>query len=119
MPEMKERIESGQNLTPNQNENQGLVELRHDNVELPPQVEHWMTRLEKNQPAKTVTDDQTGQTILKPTASSQPKVILPVTRKSFNDGFQKKVEDVGRWLSEFIFRLIKIHKGEVSFKDEQ
>lgn len=94
-----------------------LVE-RKQKVELPPTVESWMRKLEKVQP-QTVTDDQTGQPVMSPTAPVNPKVVLPVTRKVFTDGFSKAVSEAGKWLSEFIFRLIKVKKGEVEFQEEK
>lgn len=85
---------------------------------LPKDVESWMTRVEKAQP-KTVNDDQTGQPLMTPTAAANPVVVLPVTRKSFTAGFAQAVTEAGRWLSEFIFRVIKIKKGNTEFKEEK
>ena len=77
-----------------------------------------MEKIEQSQiPTQTV-NDSSGQPILAPTAPVNPKIILPVTRKTFVQGFKKAIEEAGRWLSIFILRLIKIKKGNVKFKEE-
>ena len=86
---------------------------------LPKEVESWMERVEKDQTiAKIVNDDQTGQPIMIPSAPVDPRIELPVTRVTFAEGFGKAITDAGKWLSAFIFRVIKKNKGKVKFKDE-
>ena len=86
---------------------------------LPREVETWMEKVEKDQTAQqTVTDDTTGQPVMTPVAPVDPKIELPVTRQTFVSGFGKAITEAGKWLSVFIFRMIKIKKGKVKFKDE-
>tara|TARA_Y100000310_G_scaffold309875_1_gene354453 strand:- start:2 stop:376 length:375 start_codon:yes stop_codon:yes gene_type:complete len=89
---------------------------------LPKKVEHWMTRLEKNKrpndDQQTVTDPKTGQPILKPTVSANPKIVLPISRQSWATGLRARVNMAAKWFSTFIFRLIKIKKGDVEFKND-
>lgn len=93
------------------------LENIREEEKLPAEVETWMRKVEK---AKTTTvSDDSGQPIMTPAQPQNPKIVLPVTRKTFGDGFKKTLEETGRWLSAFILRIIKIKKGEVRFKDEQ
>jgi len=86
---------------------------------LPREVETWMEKVEKDQTIqKIVTDDATGQPIMTPAAPTDPKIELPVTRETFASGFSKAITEAGKWLSVFIFRVIKIKKGQVKFKNE-
>lgn len=94
-----------------------LVDLRPREEELPKGVEAWMTRVEKANPQQ-VNDAATGAPILTPITPTNPVITIPVKRSVFASGFKKTVSDAGRWLSESIFRLIKIKKGEVKFNEE-
>ena len=86
---------------------------------LPREVETWMEKVEKDQTAQqVVSDDSTGQPIMTPSAPADPRIELPITRGTFASGFSKAISDAGKWLSVFIFRVIKIKKGKVKFKDE-
>ncbi len=116
MTESKERLTTPVEVTKPEFEIRDLDKIR-DEEKLPPEVETWMRKVEKAQ-TTTVTDD-TGQPLLTPTQPQNPKIVLPVTRKAFGDGFKKKIEEAGRWLSTFVWRLIKIKKGEVVFKEEK
>ncbi|MFA5828738.1 MAG: hypothetical protein WC841_05275 [Candidatus Shapirobacteria bacterium] len=117
MAENKERLGVG--------EIGGKQETRMVDVEtaarapLPREVESWMEKVEKDQTVqKIVNDDRTGQPVMTPTAPTDPVIQLPITRGTFAAGFGKAISDAGRWLSVFIFRVIKIKKGKVKFKDE-
>lgn len=87
-------------------------------VIVPREVKSWMQKVEEG----TGLGDQQNQntnddSILQPIAKT-PKITLPTNRQTFSDGFNKTVGDAGRWLSEFVFRLIKKNKGNVKFKEE-
>ncbi|MFA6250740.1 MAG: hypothetical protein WC686_04570 [Candidatus Shapirobacteria bacterium] len=84
---------------------------------LPREVETWMTKVEKTA-TSTVTDSQ-GQTVMQPSTPPPTTTALPISRQTFVAGFKKKLEEAGRWLSEYIFRLIKIKKGQVKFKQNE
>ena len=120
MPENKELLSK----SPEQYTGQSTAkvpELIDQSAELilPREVETWMEKLEKDQTQpKTVVDDQ-GQTLMQPSAPVSPTITLPITRSTFVKGFKKKVEDAGRWLSVFIFRIIRIKKNkDITFKPE-
>jgi len=87
-------------------------------VIVPREVKSWMEKVEE----ETNLGDQQNQgtnddSILQPIVKT-PKIILPTNKQNFSDGFNKTVGDAGRWLSEFVFRLIKRNKGNVKFKEE-
>lgn len=82
------------------------------------EVTTWMEKVEQNQTPMQTVNDSNGQPLLTPTTPINPKIVLPVTRKTFVHGFKKTIEEAGRWLSVFILRLIKIKKGNVKFKEE-
>lgn len=87
-------------------------------VIVPREVKNWMQKVEEE---TSLSDHQNQNTnddsILQPIAKT-PKITLPTNRQTFSDGFNKTVGDAGRWLSEFVFRLIKKNKGNVKFKKE-
>lgn len=93
-----------------------VVDLRKE-PELPAGVESWIERVEKVQPQKVV-DDSTGQVVMTATTPTDPLTSLPTTKQSFAAGFKQTINDAGKWLSTFIFRVIKIKKGKVKFKGE-
>lgn len=109
MAEMKERLEQ---------KTEGIVDLEElRKAEIPPGVETWMRKVEK---ATTKQAGEAGGVVtLTPTGQTSPRVVVPITRRGFAVGFKKKISDAGRWLSAFIFRLIKIKKGNVEFKEEE
>ena len=96
-----------------------IIESRREDVDLPPGVETWMRKVEKGTANQTtVNDQQTGQAVMSPSAPTDPVVILPVTRSNFSKGFKLAFDEAGRWLSTFLFRLIKMNKGRVESKKE-
>lgn len=123
MAENKELINS-QNEQINKTQTEKPVEVMRDlqkdrEVIIPREVRSWMEKVEQetdfndqNQNIGTADDS-----ILQPIAKT-PKIILPTDRKTFSDGFGKTMGDAGKWLSEFVFRLIKKNKGNVKFKEE-
>jgi hypothetical protein len=107
MAEMKERLEQ---------KTEGIVDLEElKRVEVPPGVETWMRKVEQ---ASTKQAGETGIATPILVGQTSPKVVVPITRQGFAIGFRKKISEAGRWLSAFIFRLIKIKKSEVEFKEE-
>lgn len=109
MTENKERLVG-------QPEKTEVVDLeKRREVTVKPEVEHWMRKVENLTAVKQQIsgDKQSGGG-----GVTLTKVKIGVTRKSFVEGFKKTVSDAGRWLSAFIFRLIKKKGGEVEFKEE-
>lgn len=117
MAENKERINGIETNTTKTE--RPIVDLSQEQVTVPREVKTWMEKLEETSqvPQVTITDDKTGQPIMTPAAPSNPVVTLPVSKRVFSGGFKKTVNDTGRWLSTFIFRMIKIKKGKVKFKE--
>lgn len=81
---------------------------------VPRELKSFLQKIEESPIPVAVTNDS-GQPQLTPTPTN-PKVVLPVTRKSFVAGFKKKLDDASHWLSAFLFREIKLKEGNVSFK---
>jgi hypothetical protein len=120
MPETKER---NKEISNDQIETKSvLVDIGREKISnepIPREIKTWMEKVEQassSQPRQV--NDDTGQPLLTPTSPQDPKIILPVTRKSFVAGFKKTCFDAGRWLSVFLFRFIKIKKGNVTFKND-
>ncbi|MBU1089120.1 hypothetical protein KKC08_01510 [Patescibacteria group bacterium] len=123
MAEIKEKgvgsekvgIEAGGVEQPEKRIRQGLVETRKD-VTLPREVKSWMEDFELDPSQQKSVSDDTGQKVLTAVDDEEVKVELPIDRKTFVTGFKKGLSEAGRWLSVFVFRIIKKNKGEVSFK---
>jgi hypothetical protein len=123
MAEIKEVLKYG---TSEEQLRQGadIIDTRKDKVDIPPGVETWLREVEKVSQGNTnvVKDDRTGQPVMTTAAPTNPVVQLPVTKTVFRKGFKKKIDEAGRWLSEFILRVIKIKvktkKNIIHFKDD-
>ena len=89
------------------------------NVDLEPEVEGWLEKLEKEQTQLTqpVTDDK-GQVILDDSAKQQFgfKVVLPLTKEEVEKGLHHKVIDSIRWLAEWCIRMIKMFGNKVAYR---
>ncbi len=85
---------------------------------VPKEIGTWLDKLERNQVSTQL--DPNGQPVTAPALQAYNPVVqtsqLPITKSAFVAGFNKHVTNVGRWLSVFIFRLIKKHDGQVEFK---
>ena len=93
------------------------VDRRKDHG-VPGELKSWIKEMEKAPKIGSVGTGKKGGG-LKPAASAHPKIKLPATRKTFVAGFSKAVSDAGKWFSVFLFRLIKIKKREVEFKNDE
>ena len=124
MPETKELpIQETGNLKPETRiEQRGphevLRDVRETRARVPNEVKTWMQKIEEDPGQMKTVHDDSGQPVLVPTPSQNPKVVLPTTRSKFVDGFKKKMNEAGRWLSGFLLKLIKKKKGNVKFKLE-
>ena len=115
MPEnIKEKLEfSPENeLKETSIRKEGIMEVDKEPT-VPREVDSWLTKHEKLTPTKLGEDGGVK-------GGGQNKVVInvPVTRKKFTDGLKMPVSEVGRWLSTFISKLIKMDK-EVKFKEEE
>ena len=120
MAENKERL-----IIENQNEQiekpiEGMVDLeKNREVIVPREVQNWMEKVEQDPDLnKQQQTDENNDSVLQPIATTVTKIVLPTDKKVFAEGFNKTVGDAGRWLSEFVFRLIKKNKGNVKFNEE-
>lgn len=95
-----------------------ITDVRPSEAPLPREVKTWLEALEEDPSLNNPVINGQGQTVMKPSAPVDPKIVLPVTRTSFASGFKKTIDDAGKWLSVFIFRLIKIKGTKVTFKSE-
>lgn len=120
MAESKENFLDQKNQSNLVEKETGLVDLEErKEPKAPQEVETWLRKIEKdptvNQNSKKPGDDDS---VLKSIATTVSQVTLPSDRKSFKSGFNKKITEAGRWLSEFILRIIKREKGNVKFKEK-
>lgn len=118
MPELKDNFE----LKPESVVSSNSVETRHivdQKIEapVPYELRSFLQRMEQA-PVATPAFDPAGQPVLSPSVPTNPKIILPVTRTTFVSGFKKRIDDVGLWLSKFLFREIKLKEGDISFKPD-
>ena len=125
MAEIKERLIDNQNeqvgeQIEKQNEKavEGLVDLKKDII-IPREVQSWMEKVEQD-PTISAQNQIKGDddSVLQPIAPAVVKIVLPTSKRVFSEGFNKTVGDAGRWLSEFVFRLVKKNKGNVKFNEE-
>jgi len=119
MPEAREKDkELPQNILENKIR---IVDISRDSVNrepIPREIKTWMEKVEEaSTTTQSVVNDDQGQPILTPSAPTNPKIVLPLTRQTFLSGFKKSFQDAGRWLSVFFLRFIKIKKGNVTFKN--
>lgn len=87
--------------------------------EVGPEVKDWLTKLETGEEVQLpqpITDDQTGQALVKPAAPQEPKIVLPLDEQSYVAGFKKTVYDSIRWLVEWIRRIILMFPERAVFK---
>jgi hypothetical protein len=119
MPEIKEVLigdENQEKINKGEQEESPLVDLdENQEAPVPREVESWLEKIEeepdKNQQQNQGDDDSVLQPIYK-----VQQTILPTNKKTFSGGFNQKISHAGRWLSEFVLRIIKREKGKVKFK---
>ena len=117
---MEEKVKGINPLSPEttarQSEKAEMVDVqpRH---EVPKEIKSWLEKIEMDPDDQTTVSDDAGKPLLQLPASD-PRIKLPTTRKKFAAGFRLGISEAGRWLSTFIFRLIKIKQGKVKFEEE-
>jgi len=85
--------------------------------EVSKEVEGYVEKVEKAAELKTpITDDYTGQVLMKPAQPQDTTVTLPLTEEQVRDGLHHKVLDSFRWLAEWCVRQIKMLHGKVRYK---
>jgi len=88
-------------------------------VVVPREVRSWMEKVEQDPDlnSQNQNNGNNDDSVLQPIAKI-PKIELPIDKVNFSEGFKKTMSEASRWLSEFMFRLIKKNKGNVKFKEE-
>ncbi|MDD4938115.1 MAG: hypothetical protein PHX34_03860 [Candidatus Shapirobacteria bacterium] len=97
-----------------------IVDLeKNREVTVPREVKSWMEKIESDpqQQNNNQNSNSSDDSALQP-INSVKQVVLPTTKNNFSTGFSKTLFDAGRWLSEFVLRIIKKNKGNVKFKEE-
>ena len=118
MPETNEVLKTTKDFSPEKKPTtSGEIINRQPEAKVPAGLETFLQRIEKDPTLQTVVNDQ-NQPQLTPTNSQNPKIVIPITRTTFIDGFKKSFDDVGHWLSVFFFRKIKLKESHVYFKPD-
>jgi len=97
-----------------------MTDLQKDReVIVPREVRSWMEKVEQDPDlnSQNQNNGNNDDSVLQPIAKIS-KIELPVDKVDFSEGFKKTVSEASRWLSEFVFRLIKKNKGNVKFKEK-
>jgi hypothetical protein len=118
MPEnIKEKIgfESENQVGETSKRKDEVVDLGKE-VTVPREIDTWLQKHEKANTGVTKLGEDGG--VKGNLATDEVVIDLPVTRNTFAQGLKKPVDEVGRWLSTFISKLIKIKEGKVKFKEE-
>ncbi|MFZ2152584.1 MAG: hypothetical protein WAV41_00805 [Microgenomates group bacterium] len=111
-------IDKSENRIEQRGQHEGLQDLRETNARVPTEIKTWLQKIEQDPTQMKTVHDDTGTPMLTPSPTQDPRIILPSTRKTFLEGLQKTVADTGMWLSAFLLKIIKKHKGNVKFKQE-
>ena len=117
MPERKDSSESLKKIEGLVEQPKRIGETIQRERKIPKEVKSWMDEVEKR-PSVNVHDDNSGQTVLQTSDSSDDSYQLPIKRPKFIEGFKESVESAAKWFSVFILRVIKKKKGKVKFKQE-
>lgn len=119
MPATAEKVTNQkENLSAQSKEGLGQIYDRKSESKVPKEIGTWLDKLERNQ-TTTQLDPNASPTTAPALQAYNPVTTinqLPITKSVFIAGFSKHVTNVGRWLSVFIFRLIKKHDGQIEFK---
>lgn len=75
--------------------------------ELPPDVEGWLERVEKDEVAEPPVIVHDGKPIVSPAAPSQVSVTLPLDDTGIKRGLHHKIFDSIRWLAVWCIRMAK------------
>jgi hypothetical protein len=114
MPEIKEVLNTTKEIVSPQPRE--IVDQKPETF-VPNELKSFLRKIEENPVPTSVTNDN-GQPQLTSTEIVEPKISLPITRTTFVSVFKKKIDNVGLWLSKFLFREIKLKDGSVSFKPD-
>lgn len=86
-------------------------------IEKKPELAGYVEKVEKATEAITpITDDYTGQVLLKSTTPQNVTVTLPLTEDEVAVGLHQQVFDSLRWLAEWCVRQVHVLHGRVRYK---
>ena len=83
------------------------------------EAEDWLDKIEKD--PQQIKNQQIGNSTssLQAVGGEVMDVFeIPITRERFVGGFKKSVDEVARWLSTFLLRIVKKNEGKVKFKQD-
>ena len=80
--------------------------------ELPPDVEGWLERVEKDEVAEPPVIVHKGKPIVSPAAPQAVSVTLPLDDTGIKKGLHYKLFDSIRWLAEWCIRMAKKYAVE-------
>ena len=122
MPENKEllRKEENREIISQRKEESPLIDLdKGREAPVPREVKSWMEKIEEEPDKAQQQGQNDDDSVLRPIhKADKVQVLLPMDKDSFSNGFNKRISEAGRWLSEFVLRIIKREKGKVKFKEE-
>lgn len=110
-----ERIIGGESL-PSEKEKGELIDLRKAPIDASPEVAGWLKTIGRDRTTIPEVLDESGLVMIP--AQSPTYTQLSVTKTTFLNGFKKAIDEANRWLSIFLFRVIKKEAGNVKFKEE-
>lgn len=120
MPENKEVLSGVQNEKKliQKREETGLIDLdKGREAMVPREVKSWMEKIEEDPQQNQKQGQRDDDSVLQPIHKAKQRT-LPVNKRTFSSGFNKNISNAGRWLSEFVLRIIKREKGKVEFNKE-
>lgn len=116
-------VPTGENLDGKQKQSGEMVDIRSRKKELGGEAGHWLQEIEKynSDPEGMVVRDGKIK-IVPPDKISQDIYQIPLTKSNFVANLKKKKKDISSaitWLTMFLFRIIKLKKAKVVFKEDE
>jgi hypothetical protein len=89
-------------------------------TEKKPELKGYIEKVEKEaELTKPVVDDYTQQVLLKPAATQNPKIILPLTAEEARLDLKKSIWSSIKWLALWCIRQFKMLKGRAEYKQPE
>jgi hypothetical protein len=117
-------IPSGENIDTKQKESGEMVDISaRKEKELGGEAGHWLKKVEEynSDPEGMIVRDGNIK-MVPPDKISQDIYQIPLTKSNFVANLKKKKKDISSaitWLTTFLFRIIKLKKARVVFKEDE
>ena len=116
-------VPTGENLDGKQKQSGEMVDIRSRETGLKGEASHWLKKVEEynSDPEGMVVRDGKIK-IVPPDKISQDIYQIPLTKSNFVANLKKKKKDISSaitWLTMFLFRIIKLKKAKVVFKEDE